>query len=317
MLVTVLSSPPVPRITRSGVLLMVFAVGLSAFGVGCADRGETSGEVDGAEPLGIGSEVTVPIAAAVATVVTPGAEPRSLLRPSYTEGTAQEVTLRTDHSIQQQIDDQPVRDFSTPALTIPMTARADIDGVELTLGTVTTPDPALSEALTAADGSHAGFQMSELGAITALRLAPAPDTSNSARAALEQAFYQAVYRSIMFPDEPVGVGAVWTVRQEVGGGVTLDQVTTATLTERDGDRLSIQLDVTQMPKSSTWDLPNQSGTLDIEDYAMQGTGRITVDLGLPLPVSGSIALGGHQHYRDPRTETMLRQTIGTKVSWGE
>src|SRR5690606_21871120 len=212
---------------------------------------------------------------------------------------------------------QQVRDFSNPALTIPMTATTDSEGVELTLGEVTTPDPALSEALTEADGWHAGLELTELGGITALRLAPSPETSNSARVALEQAFYQAVYRSITFPDEPVGVGAVWQVRQTVGGGVDLDQVTTATLVDRDGGRLSIRLDVTQTPQSSTWDLPNAAGTLDIEDYAMQGSGEITVDLGLPLPVAGSITLGGHQSYRNPRNATELRQVIETNVSWGD
>ncbi|WP_432278606.1 hypothetical protein [Nocardia carnea] len=311
-----LCSLPSARQARSRVLMLVLALGLTTFGAGCSDTGDTAAEGEGTEPLGIGKEVTVPIAAAQVSVVDPGSEPRSTLRPSYYEGTIQAVTLRTDHHIQQQIDAQQVQDFSSPALTIPMTATAGADGVELTLGEVTTPDPALSEALTAADGSHAGLEMSELGGITALRLAPSPETSNSARAALEQAFYQAVYRSITFPDEPVGVGAVWQVRQSVGGGVDLDQVTTATLVARDGGRLSIRLDVTQTPTSDTWDLPNAAGTLDIEDYVMQGSGDITVDLGLPLPVAGSIAIGGHQYYRNPRTATVLRQIIETNVSWG-
>ncbi|MEV0295044.1 hypothetical protein [Nocardia sp. NPDC050710] len=314
---TVLSSPHVPRIARSGALLVVLAVGLSAFGVGCSDDSDATVATDSTEPLGIGKEVTVPISASAATVMSPGAEPRAVLRPRYAAGTTQQVTLRTDHRIQQQINDQPVRDFSTPALTIPMTAQTSADGVDLTLGTVTTPDPSLNKALTAAGGTHAGFDFSDDGAITALRLAPSPDTSNAARAALEQAFYQAVYRSVMFPDEPVGEGAIWTVHQEVDGGVTLDQVTTATLTKVDGDRLTIELNVIQKPKATVWTLPNQAGTLDIEDYAMQGAGTITVDLGLPLPVAGSITVGGHQAYRDPRSASNLQQTITTQVSWTE
>ncbi len=317
LLVTVLSSSHLPRFARSSVLLVVLAVGLSAFGVGCSDDTEAPAATEGTEPLGIGKEVTVPITASAATLIEPGAEPREVLRPHFVVGTDQRVTLRTDHRIEQQINDQPKRDFSTPALTIPMIAETSAEGVDLVIGAVSTPDPLLNKALTAADGSHAGFDFSDDGAITALRLAPSPDTSNAARAALEQAFYQAVYRSIMFPDEPVGEGAVWTVHQEVTGGVTLDQVTTATLTERDGDRLTIELNVRQTPKSSEWSLPNNAGTLDIEDYVMQGTGTITVDLGLPLPVAGSITVGGHQAYRDPRSASMLQQTITTQVSWAE
>ncbi|WP_433663490.1 hypothetical protein ACQPW1_16015 [Nocardia sp. CA-128927] len=317
MLVTVLSSPHIPRFARSGVLLIVLAVGLTAFGTGCSGGAESRSEPDSTEPLGIGKEVTVPIPAAITTVLSPGDEPRSLLRRDYPAGTVQRVTLHTSHRIAQQINDQPARDFSAPALSIPMTAQTDADGIDLTLGTVTTPDPSLAKALTKTGGSHAGFDLSDLGAITALRLEPSPDTSNPARAALEQAFYQAVYRSIAFPDQPVGEGAVWTVVQEIGGGVTLEQVTTATLTKRDGDRLTIELDVTQQPKSAVWNLPNNAGKLDIQDYVMQGNGTITVDLGLPLPVSGSITVGGHQGYRDPRSASVLQQTIDTQVSWTE
>ena len=317
MLVTVLSSPHIPRAARSGVLVMVLAVGLSAFGVGCADSGQARSDSDSTEPLGMGKEVTVPIPAAITTMVSPGDEPRSPLRPVFSTGTAQQVTLQTSHHIEQQINDQPMRDFSTPSVTIPMTANTSASGVDLTLGSVTSPDPTLAKALTDVDGSHAGFDMSNLGAITALRLEPAPDTSNTARSAVEQAFYQAVYRSIAFPDEPVGEGATWTVRQEVSGGVALDQVTTATLTKREGDRLTIELHVTQTPKSPTWDLPNSAGTLDIQDYVMAGNGTITVDLGLPLPVAGTITVGGHQGYRDPRSASVLQQSIETQVSWTE
>ncbi|MEU3015734.1 hypothetical protein [Nocardia asteroides] len=317
MAVTVLSGSRLPRVARPGVFLVALVVGFATFGAGCADRSASPVDGEGTEPLGYGKEVTVPISAAVTTLVSPGDEPRDLLRPRYAAGTTQEVTLRTDYRIQQQVNDQPARDFSPAALTIPMTATAGADGVDLTVGTVTTPDPALNKAFTTADGSHAGLEMSDLGAITELRLAPSPDTPNTARAALEQAFYQAVYRSIAFPDEPVGVGAVWTVHQEITGGVTLDQITTATLTSRDGDRLTIDLQVTQTPTDKVWELPNDAGALDIAGYVMEGTGTITVDLGLPLPVAGAIDVGGQQIYRDERSVSTLVQTQSTRVSWTE
>ncbi|MFI5781527.1 hypothetical protein [Nocardia sp. NPDC051570] len=304
------------RSARSGVLLMVLAVALSALGVGCADRTESSGDAE-VEPAGIGKEVTMPIAAALTTVVEPGDAPRSLLRPDIAPGTAQQVTLRTDHHIEQQLNDQAMRDFSPPSVTIPLTARADPNGIDLTLGTATSPDPTLAQQLLSADGSHAGFEVGELGSVTALRLAPKPATPDTARAALEQAFYQAVYQSITLPNEPVGEGAVWTVRQQVSGGLQLDQVTTATLTSREGNLLTIELNVRQTPRSSVWKLPNNAGSLDIMDYLMQGNGTITVDLGLPLPVSGSVTIGGRQAYRDPHTNVALRQNISTQVQWGQ
>ncbi|WP_280318275.1 hypothetical protein [Nocardia wallacei] len=317
---TVLSSPPsAARSVRSGVLLVVLSVALSALGVGCSDSTESSADPD-VEPTGLGKEVTVPISATVTSVVDPGAEPRSLLRPGYEIGTAQQVTLRTDHHIEQQINDQALRDFSPPALIVPLTATTSRKGVDLTLGAVTSPDPSLAQELQSADGSHAGFDINAEGAITRLRLETAPTTADAARAALERTFYQTVYRSIAFPADPVGVGAVWTVRQQVSNDVQpneVDQVTTATLTQREGNLLTIALDITQTPQTDAWQLPGNTGSLDIVDYLMHGTGTITVDLGLPLPVSGAVAIGGHLSYREPRTEVLLRQNIRTQVRWGD
>nr|WP_227985337.1 hypothetical protein [Nocardia spumae] len=295
---------------------MVLAVTLSALGVGCGDSTEATSDAE-VEPSGFGKEVTMPIAAAVATVVAPGEEPRAPLRPAVPRGTTQQVTLRTDHHIDEQINDQAVRSFSPAAVTIPLTADARSDGVDLVLGTATSTDPGLDHQLLSADGSHAGLEFTELGAITALRMAPAPSTPDAARAAIEQAFYQAVYEAIAFPHDPVGEGAVWTVHQQVSGLVPLDQTTTATLTRRNGNLLTIDLDISQAPKSPTWQLPNNSGALDIVDYLMHGSGTITVDLGLPLPVSGAITIGGNQCYRDPHTDVLVRQDVRTQVQWGE
>nr|WP_232236381.1 hypothetical protein [Nocardia sp. BMG51109] len=286
-------------------------------GVGCTDARESGTDAE-MEPTGSGGEVTVPIAAIVTNVVDPGAEPRTLLRPSFETGTAQQVTLRTEHHIEEQIGDQPMHDSSPPAITIPLTATTDREGVDLTLGAATSTDPELAEQLGIADGSRAGFEMSELGAITALRMKPTPATPDAARTALEQAFFQAVYQSIAFPTDPVGEGAVWTVHQQVySAGAPLDQVTTATLTKRDGNLLTLALDVVQIPKSDVWHLPNNAGPLEIIDYVMHGTGVIMVDLGLPLPVSGSVTVGGHQSYEDPRGGVLLRQDISTQVHWGD
>lgn len=293
---------------------MVLAVALSAMGAGCSDVTETRSEAE-IEPPAMDKEVTMPIAAVVTTVVKPGEQPHSLLRRSFAVGNTQQVTLHTVHHIEQQMNDQAPHDFSQPAVTIPLTAQTGRDGVDLTLGNATSSDPRLAEQLQSADGSHAGFEMSDVGAITSLRMAPKRDTPDAASAALEQAFYQAVYQSIAFPVDQVGVGAVWTVHQQVTSGVPLDQVTTATLTKREGDLLTIQLDVTQTPKAKVWSLPSNAGSLDIVDYAMHGTGTITVDLGLPLPVSGSVTVAGRQSYRDPHSEILLHQNISTQVQW--
>lgn len=300
----------------------------AVWAVGCGENGE-SGTATQPQASGAEREVTVPIAAAQTEVVDPGAQPRATLRRQLTLDQEQQVTLRTEHHAMQWFGDEgsgdvgagdspdpAERESSPPALAIPLTAHVGTDGVDLTLGSVTSSDPALAGPLGAADGSHAGLAISAAGAVTALRMAPKPATPSTVRAILEQAFYQAVYESIVVPEQPVGPGAVWTVRQRVSAsGIQLDQVTTATLTQRVGDQLTVGLDVTQTPVTSQWQLPNRAGALDIVDYLMHGTGSVAVDLGLPLPVSGSVTLGGHQVYQDARSPMRLVQDIGTEVRW--
>ncbi|MBO0856104.1 MAG: hypothetical protein J2P18_20330 [Nocardia sp.] len=297
---------------------MVLAVTLSALAVGCGEGPEATSDAE-VEPSGLGKEITMPIAAASARLVSPGSQPRAPLRPAVAPGTSQQVTLRTDHHVEQQINSQAAGNFSAPTVTIPLTASLDHEGIALALGTATSTDPDLAQQLLTADGSHAGFELGDNGAITRFRLATAPDSSESARAALERAFNQAVYNSLVFPNEPVGTGAVWTVRQQISDDLEpngAEQVTTARLTGRTGNLLTIALDVTQTPKSRAWKLPGNGGSLDIVGYAMHGTGTVTVDLGLPLPVSGSVTVLGNQSYRDPRASVLLRQDVRTQVRWG-
>ncbi len=296
--------------------MVLLAVALTALTAACSETEPVQTEAE-SEPAAIGSQVTMPIATAVTTLIDPGDDPREILRAEISPDEVQQVTLRTVHHVQQQINNQGMRDFSPPSVTIPLTARGSSGGVDLTLGTVTSGDPGLARELRALDGSHAGFDMSTAGAVTALRLSPNPSTPDAARSALERAFCQAVYQSIAFPDEAVGEGAVWTVQQEVAGDVMLDQVTTATLTQRTDNLLTIALDITQTPKSTVWTLPNNAGSLDVVDYVMHGSGTITVDLDRPLPVSGSVTLGGTQSYRDRSSGVLLAQDLSTEVQWGE
>ncbi|GAA3189706.1 hypothetical protein GCM10020255_088070 [Rhodococcus baikonurensis] len=187
-------------------------------------------------------------------------------------GTTQTATLVTQAVVSQQIDQQPAQDFSSPEITIPLSANVTADDptavVDLTLSSMTSPDATLQAALSGADGSAAGLSVTDSGAITALRLKPSANSANAARAAIEQALGQAVYRTVALPDAPVGIGARWVVRQQVSSEILLDQTTTVTLTAREGNRLSLAVDVSQTPQSPVWNLAGDAGTLNIDQYVM-------------------------------------------------
>ncbi|QBJ94854.1 hypothetical protein ERC79_01890 [Rhodococcus sp. ABRD24] len=314
---------PLPsKFIRPGTALFAATLTLSALVTGCSSGGDAAP----ASPDAVGAasdEVTVPVTAATTEIVEAGAEPRALIESRPAQGTRQQAQLVTTATVLQQIDDQPAQDFSTPTMTMPLTVlvtqavsnTVPSTTIDLTLGDLTTPDDAITGLLEPATGSHAGFTISTSGAVTALRLRPDPDAQNKARSMIEQAFYQAVYRTVAFPDQPIGVGAVWKIRQQVMSAVALDQVTTATLTARDGDRLTIDVRIEQTPKSPVFELPNGAGTLDVESYTLQGAGSVIIDPSLPLPVGGSITVDGTQLFSDPASTMRLRQTTGERVEW--
>jgi hypothetical protein len=297
---------------RYGALLVAVAVGCSALLSGCSG---SASNPDGDETEPVANEVTVPIPPVQTHVLDAGAEPRMRMAPIAVGGTLQRVTLHTENGVQQQVDNQPDQDFSTPPLTMPLEATTSDDGADLVLGRIACPDAELEQALTAAEGSHAGLSISPNGAITALQITPPTDASDAARRAVEQAFYQAVYHTVVFPDDDLGVGAVWVIEQQISGGVTLDQVTTATLLARDDDVLTIGVEVRQTPRSDVWNLPNGAGMLDIEQYDMHGSGQLTIDLGRPLPVAGIVTMAGKQSYRVPNDVTRLNQSTSSIVQW--
>ncbi|MCZ4078773.1 hypothetical protein O1W68_12530 [Rhodococcus sp. H36-A4] len=290
------------------------AAAIAALVTACTSSGEDSSvTATSSSPT---SGVSLPVTPVTTTLLDPGAEPRSTVT-SVRSGN-QSVQLSTRSTVTQQIDDQAVQDFSTPELTLPLTATdmdSSSDTVNLRLGKATSADQRLTDALAPAEGSAAGLTMTDAGAITALTITPSDETQDAARAAIEQALNQAVYRSVSYPDAEIGVGAVWTVEQQVISGVTLNQVTTATLRSRDGDRLTIDLRIDQTPETTTLELPDNAGSLAIDSYTMTGTGTLEVDADKPLPLSGEVTVGGKQQYSDPEGSTVLRQDISDTVRW--
>ncbi|MDJ0393105.1 hypothetical protein QMK17_07145 [Rhodococcus sp. G-MC3] len=277
----------------------------------------TDDPADGADASSTPAGISLPVTPVTTTLVNPGAEPRAALSPSLSG--EQSVQLVTRSTVTQQINDEAIQDFSTPELTLPLTAAAptsdDNREVALRIGTATSADQRLTEALAPADGSEAGLTFTDTGAVAALQITPADGAQDSARAAIEQALNQAVYRSISFPDTDVGVGAVWTVEQQVISGLTLNQKTTATLRSVDGDRVTVDIRIDQTPESTTLALPDDTGQLAIDSYTMTGTGTLEIDLTKPLPVSGNVMVSGNQQYSDPGGTTVLRQDISDTLQW--
>ncbi|NLG55168.1 MAG: hypothetical protein GX542_05910 [Rhodococcus sp.] len=267
-------------------------------------------------------EITVPVSAATVELVDAGAEPRSPISYTLSPGTTQRTTFTSEAKVSQQIDIQNVQDFSSPEITLTLDSQirdntddAEAAIVDFTIADASSPNEPLNSALENSHGSGAGLTIQPNGSVTALRLRPADAATDLARSAIEQALHQSVYRTVVFPTQPVGIGAQWTVRQQVVSGIALEQTMTVTLVERDGDRVTVEYTLTQAPKTDTWVLPQEAGTLQIKQYETVGTGRAVVDLGQPLPLDGDASIAGEQLYTDPDGVAALRQTTNNTVRW--
>ncbi|MCJ0893518.1 hypothetical protein [Rhodococcus sp. ARC_M5] len=310
------------RTVRSGFLAACSAVALVA---GCSSADTDTDPAP--EQATSSNEVTIPVTPTTTTVVDAGTEPRRILTFDTADSDEQNVDLTTTSTVSQQINNDASQDFSSPELTVPLSASTsdtvtDDDAatgatrsVELTIGAATSPDEGLTDALSASEGSAARLATTDSGAITALHITPAEAALDTARAAIERSLNAAVYRSIDLPEAEVGVGAVWTVDQQVLSGITLNQRATVTLRALDGDRATLDVALAQTPESTTWNLPDDAGTLNIATYTFTGAGTLEIDLTQPLPVGGSITAGGEQMYTDPDSTTVLRQTVGDSITW--
>lgn len=266
--------------------------------------------------------VSIAIPAVTVTVTDSGAEPRATLAFRTTPQTDQQVSLSTDSSISQTVGDTPPSDQSTPEITLPLTARQPGPGedathtVELTVGTPSSPDATLAAALGKATGSTNVLTIGPNGAISKLTLNPPDALSDAGRAAVEQALRQAVQFAPVLPTTAIGVGAVWSVSQQIDSiGLALRQETVLTLTAVREATITLGVRVTQTPLTPTWTLPNDKGTLDIDTYRMSGEGTLTVDLSKPLPIDGRVQQSGEQVYSQPKSELKLAQTVSNGVAW--
>ena len=90
---------------------------------------------------------------------------------------------------------------------------------------------------------------------------------------------------VVFPAEPVGVGAKWSSTSHFDlSGIPIEQTATYTLEGRDGDVLSLAV---RFEQSATGDAASPSGVpLEDTQFGGRGSGTLKVRLDSPFPVQG-------------------------------
>ncbi|GAA1893176.1 hypothetical protein GCM10009773_21570 [Williamsia serinedens] len=259
----------------------------------------------------------LPIPPAAVTLDTAGAAPQAALIGTPDRTSAQQVTLRVvSSSTTARQGEQP--STATQDVTLPLTARvacADPTDVELQLGQAASPDTGLAGSLAAVDGSRAGLAVAAGSVPVSLRILPAQAADDAARSAVEQTLLSALQRAVAVPTQPVGVGARWRAVRTLDGAATVTQTTTATLRERTGSRVVLDVAVDEVPVDSVFTVPGRGERLTIGSYSFGGQGTVTIDLARGLPVAGTLTLtGGRTLIGDDPARPLVQQT-SLAVTW--
>jgi hypothetical protein len=244
----------------------------------------------------VGSPATV-------TVASPGAEPRTRLRYKVTAGQVFVMSVTTSLGLTMSLEgmSMPAMDMPTMKMTANLTVKDVAANGDITYDIAFTEMTA--EALPGMDPSMVAMVQGAAGQITALKgtmtttdrgvsksggldLNKIPDpnlrqTLGSVSGSLES-------MSMPLPEEAVGMGAKWEVRQAINaaGAQTFQRVECeVTSISASSVSLRLKVDQTTPPQSiSNPQLP-AGASMEIEKMGGTGTGTSTIQLGSLVPTS--------------------------------
>lgn len=323
-LVTV-SETPRPQFPRRRALLAL-AASLSLALVGCGSEAGLPDD-DTRTEQAVGLEVD-PVRV---TVQDAGAEPRANLEFRDVDNPAQETTATVARGFAQSVAPAEKADPAAPAAPESLDAPG-LKATSLPLTAATTEAAAedngtrrvqfrLGETddLPGAAGFEAGWTAEASGKVSTVRLAPPVDADDDIRAAAEDAVMGIASLPVVFPADPVGPGASWTVDSRVTGQSTLLQTTTYTLDNVDGDRVELSVAVQQRPAVGALDMSGVPDAPDGELRVLHSTtssrGSLSVDLTRPLPVAGTVAATTRVTYGGDGDNRVMQDTT-TALSLG-
>lgn len=303
----------------------------------------TGEEVDTSVEAPVGLAVDAPRVTLQSAGEGPG---RTLVFDDITEdpdAAQQHVTIEVSEGFDQSLMRADTVEVQAPAggdvttLTLPMNGhtaaapepepdseieREAAREVELRTGEPSSSDLALLEDLRSAEGFRVGWRAGDSGRLSTVNLAAPVDATDEGRAMTEQAVMKILSLPTVFPEEPIGVGAVWSVDSRVTGEATLLQTTTFTLTGLEGGLVELDVNVQQRPALGALSLEGQPGaeglsgeTLNVLNSNTTSEGSLTIDLSKPLPVAGQVAYTTRVIYGGQDAQVRVVQDSTTSIAY--
>lgn len=294
--------------------------GPSAGLVGLVIASLLAGGCRDAEPTPAPATATAP----VVTLLDPGAEPRRPLRYRLVPGAQETLTMRTEMAIATRADGgdaAPAVEYPPVVMTLrlrvaeagsaPDRARYEfaLEAVEVEDAPGVAPEvvDAMRRHFDEIEGMTGSADVDARGFNWNARVERPRGRAGHATPALGQVLdstAQGMERmSAPLPEEPVGQGARWELRQTIEqNGVTLEQRTLFELIELDGQRGVLATQITQRAGRQPMAVAGApAGAAELLSLESTGTGRLHFDLD---------RLG-------PRSTLTLRSDYGVRVTAGE
>lgn len=292
----------------------VLAVGTAA----CGDDETGSDGAGAAEAAGQGAATSDARALEPAITVDPGPPPtvdlldagrgdrRVLAYAPSTEPAVVEVmrsgTSRTSvPRTEPQVDETPEQ-----TLTVAGESEPGVDGAQRAIVTVeefSSVDELRDAQFATAPGFTVTWVRSADGTVRQLSLEAPAGATDAARAAVEVTANVVSAATVVFPEDPIGVGARWTVTREFDDAVAPTRVATYELLGLTGDVATVRMESSAPEVSDTLTAPSADGgpgiALDVESYEVTGSGELTIDLRAALPVDGTTESSTRAVYVDP------------------
>lgn len=282
---------------------------------------------------GVITPTTPPAAGPQVKLLEAGAEPRQALRLKPKPGEKQSVTMTAKTTLTVESAAAPAQPLSMPGIQMSLsvlpksqTPEGIIDfetvfgEIEVVGGNGIPPQvaDAIKASMSGLKGLLLTVTMTDRGFAKKVEATLPAGADPATRKAMEEMKDSVADTKFLLPEEPVGPGAKWEVKNRIKPqGVTMDSTTTYELVSNEGGVLTIRSTIRQTAAAQKIPNPFLPGTTaDLTKYVGTGTESLTVDLGKTFPTQQSVEnhdeksvamdVAGQRQIMTMKTDTTVR-----------
>jgi len=230
-------------------------------------------------------------------LLQPGAEPRQALRLHPKAGDKRSSTM----TMKMTMGMGPAGEMKMPEMKIPIditvksvSPEGDIT-YDMMMGQAQVADSAdptaamMKESLGKLGGETGTSTITSRGLTKSTKMNIPKDANPQTRQTMEQMQESLGNVVFMLPDEAVGAGAKWEIKQTIKQqNMTISQATAYELISLEGDVVKVKSNVSQSAANQKIESPAMPGMkVDLNKLTGTGTGNMTFDLGQIMPTQGA------------------------------